>query len=103
MAVHRIVRAGAPRAGVDGAGVGIHTVRVAGELTNETGTVQVFGNGELFATITFTETSLTVVNANGDPLSDREEQVLREIMDFVDEVFDVWEDLFAPVEFLFNV
>lgn len=57
---------------------------------------------ELFATITFTETSLTVVNPNGDPLSDREEQVLREIMDFVDEVFDVWEDLFNPVEFLFS-
>ncbi len=81
---------------------GRNTVRVAGELTNEMGTVQVFGNGELFATITFTETSLTVVNANGDPLSDREEQVLREIMDFVDEVFDVWEDLFNPVEFLFS-
>jgi hypothetical protein len=81
---------------------GRNTVRVAGELTDEMGTVQVFGNGELFATITFTETSLTVVNPNGDPLSDREEQVLREIMDFVDEVFDVWEDLFNPVEFLFS-
>jgi len=82
---------------------GRNTVRVAGELTDEVGTVQVFGNGELFATITFTETSLTVVNANGDPLSDREEQALREIMDFVDEVFNVWEDLFAPVAFLFSV
>ena len=82
---------------------GRNTVRVAGELTDEMGTVQVFGNGELFATITFTETSLTVVNASGDPLSDREEQALREIMDFVDEVFNVWEDLFNPVEFLFSV
>ena len=82
---------------------GQNTLRVAGELTNEMGTVQVFGNGELFATITFTETSLTVVNANGDPLSDREEQVLREIMDFVDDVFDAWEDLFSPVGFLFSV
>ncbi len=82
---------------------GQNTVRIAGETTNEMGTLQVFGNGQLFATITFTETSLTVVNANGEPLSDREEQTLREIMDFVEEVFDVWEDLFNPVDFLFNV
>jgi len=81
---------------------GRNTVRVAGELTNDMGTVKVFGNGELFATITLTETSLTIVNANGDPLSDREKRVLREIMDFVDEVFDVWESLFNPVEFLFS-
>ena len=65
--------------------------------------LQVFGNEQLFATITFTESSLTVVNANGEPLSDREAQALREIMDFVDEMFDAWENLFRPVQFLFNV
>ena len=82
---------------------GRNIVRIVGELTNEMGMLQVFGNEQLFATITFTESSLTVVNANGEPLSDREAQVLREILDFVDEVFDVWEDLFQPVQFLFNV
>ena len=82
---------------------GRNTVRIAGEVANEIGTLQVFGNEQLFATITFTETSLTVVNANGEPLSDREAQALREIIDFVDEVFDAWEDLFQPVQFLFAV
>lgn len=81
---------------------GRNTVRIAGELQDETGTLEVLGNGELFATITFSETGLTVLNAAGEPLSDREEHALRELFDFVDEVVDVFEDLFDPVEFLFE-
>jgi hypothetical protein len=65
------------------------------------GTLEVFGNGELFAIITFSDAGLTILNANGEPLNEREAQVLRELFDFVEEVLDVFEDLFDPVEFLF--
>ncbi len=82
---------------------GQNTVRIAGSIQDGMGTLQVFGNGELFATLTFTLTSIEVLNANGEPLSEREAQVLRELFDFVEDAFDVWENLFDPVGFLFNV
>ena len=80
---------------------GRNTVRLAGEVQNEMGTLEVFGNGELFAIITFSDAGLTILNANGEPLNEREAQVLRELFDFVEELLDVFEDLFDPVEFLF--
>lgn len=82
---------------------GSNTVRIEGSLDDELGTLQVFGNGQLFATVTITATGVEAVNAGGEPLTQREVQALGEIFDVVEEVFDVFENLFDPVEFLFNV
>ncbi len=79
-----------------------NTVRIAGDLSNGSGSLQVFGNGELFATITITPSSVEAVNAAGQPLSAREREVLEHLFEFVDDVFDVFEDLFDPVGFLFS-
>ena len=81
---------------------GSNTVTISGTTQDESGTLEVRGNGTLLATITLTPTGSTVVNGNGDPLSADEIRVLEDIMEFVGDVFDTFEDLFDPVEFLFN-
>ena len=77
-------------------------VSVTGSITNDLGTLQVRANGNLFATITVTESSITVLGADEQPLDQDEINALRDLVEMLEDVFDVWEDLFEPVEFLFE-
>jgi hypothetical protein len=79
-----------------------HSVLVAGTIENDAGTLTVTANGTTFATITFSPTGLTVVDGDGQPLDQDEINALKKLMDMVEEVFDVWDDLFNPVSFLFE-
>ncbi len=78
------------------------SVMVAGTIENDAGTMTVTANGATFATITFSPTGFTVVDADGQPLDQDEINALKKLMEMVEEVFDVWEDLFRPVSFLFE-
>lgn len=77
-------------------------VNVSGSVTNDLGTLQVTADGNLFATITVTDSSITVLDANNEPLDQDEINALRKLVEMLEDVFDVWEDLFDPVEFLFE-
>ncbi|UCG85684.1 MAG: hypothetical protein JSW71_17405 [Gemmatimonadota bacterium] len=77
-------------------------VSVTGSITNDLGVLEVRADGDLFATITVTESSITVLGADEEPLDQDEINALRELIEMLEEVFDVWEDLFEPVEFLFE-
>ncbi len=79
-----------------------HSVMIAGTIENDTGTLTVTANGGTFATITFSPTGFTVVDGEGQPLDQDEINALRELLDMVEDVFDVWESLFRPVGFLFE-
>lgn len=79
-----------------------HSVVVAGTIENDAGSLTVTANGTTFATITFGPTGFTVVDDDGQPLDQDEINALRELMDMVEEVFDVWDTLFRPVGFLFE-
>ena len=79
-----------------------HTVTVTGSVANDVGTLQVTANGQLFATITFTDTTITVVGADGEALDQDEMNALSDLVEMVGEVFDAWEGLFQPVAFLFE-
>lgn len=78
-------------------------VTVNGSLTNEQGTLEVAGNGEVFAVITMGPDGISAVGPDGEPLTEREVRALREIMGLVDQVFNLFDDLFNPVQWLFNV
>lgn len=82
---------------------GPNVVTVVGEVTNEIGSLEVSGNGEVFAIIHLTETGIEVVNPNGEPLTERQTRALREVWHTIEHVFDVFEDLFRPVAWLFNI
>jgi len=77
-------------------------VSVTGSVTNDLGTLHVRANGDLFATITVTDSSVTVLGADDQPLDQDEINALRHLVEMLEHVFDVWEDLFGPVEFLFE-
>ena len=81
---------------------GNDTVTIAGSTDGGVGTLEVRGNGVLFATITITETSVTVVNGEGEPLTEQEIATLQELIEIIDEAGDLCEDLLHPVEFLFG-
>lgn len=82
-------------------------VQVTGEFSDtgegDLGTIEVSVNGDLFATITLTSTTITVVDANGDPLTEAEAAAVRAIFEGLGEIFgDSFEALFDPVEWLFT-
>lgn len=81
---------------------GTNTVTIDGTLEDEVGTLEVRGNDVLFATITIDSTSITVVNGEGEPLTEEEIQALEELIDLSERVSDQFEDLLHPVEFLFD-
>lgn len=77
-------------------------VELRGMLTNDIGTLEVFGNGQRFAIITVTQDGITAVNDAGEPLTEEERRALEELFEFVDEVFTIFDNLFKPVEWLFT-
>jgi hypothetical protein len=79
-----------------------HEVFVSGSTVNDEGTLEVHAGGQLFATITVTASSVEVLGADGEPLTQEERQALHRFMELVEHVMDTFEKLFQPVEFLFS-
>ena len=81
---------------------GSNTVTIAGSVEDQVGTLDVHTNDVLFATITINGSAVTVVDGDGEPLTQQEIQTLQELIEIIDEAGDVFEDLVRPVEFLFG-
>jgi hypothetical protein len=73
------------------------TVTIVGDHTQGAGTFEVEVNGEPFATITTSTGAPVIVNADGQPLSEEEEQALAAIFGVFVEGFDFLEDLLDPL------
>jgi hypothetical protein len=84
---------------------GSNSISVTGsvDMASDGGTLEVHVNGDLFATITMTGESITVVGADGGALSAEHIQALQNITDALGDVFDdTFESFFDPVEWLFE-
>ncbi len=81
---------------------GSNTVTIAGSVQDRLGTLEVHGNNVLFAVITIDSSTVTVTDAEGEPLTDQEVQALKELIEIIDEAEEIFEDLLGPVEFLFD-
>ena len=81
---------------------GSNTVTISGSVEDQAGTLEVHGNNVLFATITINASSVTVLNAEGEALTQDEIQTLQELIGIIEEAGNTFEDLLHPVEFLFG-
>jgi len=81
---------------------GTDTATIYGTTEDGVGTLEVRGNGVLFATVALTDTSVTVVDGEGEPLTQDEIETLQELIEVIEEAGDVFEELLHPVEFLFG-
>lgn len=79
-----------------------HRVFVTGSLVNNEGALEVYASEQLFATITVTASTVEVLGADGEPLTQAEIQALHKFIGLVGDVMDTFENLFQPVEFLFG-
>jgi hypothetical protein len=81
------------------------SVAIAGTISQGTGgTLTVSTNGDRFATITVTpETEPVILNAQGQPPTNAQMAMLRQIIDWFEDAFDVYEDLLDPVETLLDI
>lgn len=81
-------------------------IGIVGTIVQTTGgilTVKV--NGKTFATIavdSFDDETPTILNAQGQPLTDEQQDMLEDIMDWFEDAFDFYEDLLDPVEHLLD-
>jgi hypothetical protein len=74
------------------------TVTISGTQTSTSGTFEVQVNGELFATITTSESQPPVITgADGEPLSEAELEALQAVYAVFLEGFDFFEDLLDPL------
>ena len=74
------------------------TVTISGTQTSTSGTFEVQVNGELFATVTTSESGPPVITgADGEPLSEAELEALQAVFAVFLEGFDFFEDLFDPL------
>jgi hypothetical protein len=74
------------------------TVTISGTQTSTSGTFEVQVNGELFATITTSESEPPVITgADGEPLSEAELEALAAVYAVFLEGFDFFEDLLDPL------
>lgn len=74
------------------------------DIDARTGLVTMTVNGDLFATITLSPTTITVVGPDGEALSAEDAQSVRKIIEALQEIFDdTFEDFFDPVEWLFDL
>ncbi len=79
-----------------------NTVTLIGSVENGSGTIEVTGNGQLFAIITIIPDGVTVTDQDGNPISQEQHEALARIWKVVEDVFEVFDDLFDPIEWLFN-
>jgi len=82
-------------------------VGISGTILQATGgTLTVTVNNRAFATITLSgaeDESPEILNANGEPLTEREAYLLRQILAWFEHAFDTYEDLLDPVEHLLDI
>lgn len=82
-------------------------VGIGGTILRDTGgTLTVTVNGRTFATITvdaFGDETPTILNAQGQPLTEQQADMLEDIMDWFEDAFDFYEDLLDPVEHLLDL
>lgn len=84
---------------------GANNVVIQGSFDSQTagGSLEVLVNGSPFATITISGESISVAGPDGAELSAAHMEALRQIIDALGNVLDhTFEDLFGPVEWLFN-
>ena len=103
-----LVGGASPRLDIDGLLTSASgRVRIAGTIQQATGgTLTVSVNGNTFATITMDsaeDDSPTILNGNGEPPTEREQHLLRHILDWFEDAFDTYEDLLDPVEHLLDI
>lgn len=81
------------------------SVGISGTLSMGTGgTLTVTTNGNTFATITVSpESEPVILNAQGNPPTEAQLAMLRQILDWFEDAFDVYEDLLDPVETLLDI
>ncbi|MCC7002078.1 MAG: hypothetical protein IT357_07970 [Gemmatimonadaceae bacterium] len=81
------------------------SVGISGTLSMETGgTLTVTTNGNTFATITISpESEPVILNAQGNPPTEAQLAMLRQILDWFEDAFDMYEDLLDPVETLLDI
>jgi hypothetical protein len=72
-------------------------VRLVGTLAGDGGTFTVTVNGDTFATITVTASSLVITGASGDPLTSDEEQALETVFDSFEGSLNAFSELLMPV------
>jgi hypothetical protein len=72
-------------------------VRLVGTSSADGGTFTVKVNGNTFATITVTGSSLTITGATGDPLTSDEEQAFEAVFDSFEGSLDAFSALLMPV------
>jgi hypothetical protein len=82
---------------------GRNSVTAIGMTENGVGSVEVSGNGEVFATINLNGDEVEVVSATGEPLTERQIHALRSLMEMLDKAFKAHENLFRPVSWLFEI
>lgn len=82
-------------------------VGIVGTILRATGgTLLVSVNGNAFATIavdSFDDETPTILNAQGQPLTPAQQEMLEDIMDWFEHAFDFYEDLLDPVENLLDL
>jgi hypothetical protein len=74
-------------------------VRLLGTSNADGGTFTVKVNGDTFATITVTGSSLVIIGATGDPLTSDEEQALEAVFDSFEGSLDAFSTLLMPVNY----
>jgi hypothetical protein len=72
-------------------------VRLVGTSNGDAGTFTVKVNGDTFATITVTTSSLVITGATGDPLTSDEEQAFAAVFDSFEGSLDAFSSLLMPV------
>lgn len=97
-----------PSVAIDGLLTSDHgNVGIAGSILQATGgTLLVSVNGNAFATIavdSFDDETPTILNAQGQPLTEAQREMLEDIMDWFEHAFDFYEDLMDPVEHLLDL
>lgn len=86
---------------------GSGNVGISGTILRETGgTLTVSVNNKTFATITvdsFGDETPTILNGQGQPLTEQQVDMLEDILDWFEDAFDFYEDLLDPVENLLDL
>jgi len=81
------------------------SVGISGTISMATGgTLTVTTNGNTFATIAISpESEPVILNAQGNPPTEAQAAMLRQILDWFEDAFDMYEDLLDPVETLLDI
>lgn len=98
-----------PQVVIDGllTGQGGHSVGMTGTIVAQSGgTLLVKVDGVAFSTLTLdglVDETPTILGANGRPLTPAEQSMLRQIVEWFQHAFDMYEDLLAPAQRLLDI